>query len=208
VIRTFEGGVVSLEVRGEVCEASALGPFLCVERTIRTSSGSGCVEIVDVTTNLGRSEEVAPILYHVNLGYPVVDEGARVEIDTQSVIPRDSESADGVEHWQSPGKPILRAHELVFEHVVAASPVTGWANARLLNATLGIEVTVSWDTGSLPRFHEWLHRRAGVYVVAFEPANCSVLGRAHDREEGRLPLLAPGESRTTRIRIEAKGLSR
>jgi hypothetical protein len=31
-----------------------------------------------------------------------------------------------------------------------------------------------------------------------------VLGRAHDRAEGRLPFLRPGEERTTRIAIAAE----
>jgi hypothetical protein len=31
-----------------------------------------------------------------------------------------------------------------------------------------------------------------------------VLGRAHDRAEGRLPVLAPGEERTTTLTITAE----
>ena len=44
----------------------------------------------------------------------------------------------------------------------------------------------------------------GVYALGIEPANCSVLGRAHDRAEGRLPFLQPGEKRSTRIAITAE----
>jgi hypothetical protein len=38
-------------------------------------------------------------------------------------------------------------------------------------------------------------------VLGLEPANCSVLGRAHDRAAGRLPVLAPGEARTSTLEI-------
>jgi hypothetical protein len=53
---------------------------------------------------------------------------------------------------------------------------------------------------SLPRLWQWIH--PGYGVLGIEPANCSVLGRAHDRAEGRLPVLAPGEVRVTTLEIE------
>jgi hypothetical protein len=61
-----------------------------------------------------------------------------------------------------------------------------------------------WDASTLPRLHQWVHPAAGVYALALEPANCSVLGRAADRAAARLPTLAPGEARRTRIAIEAR----
>jgi hypothetical protein len=44
----------------------------------------------------------------------------------------------------------------------------------------------------------------GLGVLGIEPANCSVLGVAHDRAEGRLPQLEPGEMRRTRLQIRAR----
>jgi hypothetical protein len=43
-----------------------------------------------------------------------------------------------------------------------------------------------------------------MYVLGIESANCSVLGRAHDRAEGTLPFLEPGRERTTRIVVTAE----
>jgi hypothetical protein len=42
-------------------------------------------------------------------------------------------------------------------------------------------------------------------VLGIEPSNCSVLGRAHDRAEGRLPSIHPGEERLTTVRIDVEG---
>jgi hypothetical protein len=39
------------------------------------------------------------------------------------------------------------------------------------------------------------------YVVGMEPANCSVLGRAAERERGTLQFLEPGERREYRLEI-------
>ena len=54
-----------------------------------------------------------------------------------------------------------------------------------------------------PRLWQWIEPTLG--VIGIEPANCSLLGRAHDRAEGRLPELAPGETRdsTLEIAVEA-----
>jgi hypothetical protein len=38
--------------------------------------------------------------------------------------------------------------------------------------------------------------------MAVEPANCSVLGREHDRTAGTAPWLEPGQRRRTQLRIE------
>jgi hypothetical protein len=69
---------------------------------------------------------------------------------------------------------------------------------RRRNDRVGLRVTVESD---LPRFWQWVDPKPGVYALALEPANCSVLGRAHDRAEGTLPFLAPRQERTTRIAI-------
>jgi hypothetical protein len=50
----------------------------------------------------------------------------------------------------------------------------------------------------------WQRIHPGYGVLGLEPANCSVLARAHDRTEGRLPELARGEERTTTITITAE----
>jgi hypothetical protein len=44
----------------------------------------------------------------------------------------------------------------------------------------------------------------GAYSLGLEPANCSVLGRAHDRAEGTLPFLEPGQERRTRMAVTAE----
>ena len=53
----------------------------------------------------------------------------------------------------------------------------------------------------MPRMWQWVHPAPGLGVLGLEPANCSVLGVAHDRAEGRLPALAAGEERRTRLEI-------
>jgi hypothetical protein len=161
---------------------------LRVERTLRTAVGAGRFELVDRTFNVSEQRLEAPVLYHVNVGWPLWDDGATVESDAADVRPRDD---DATPHdWRTAPDP-ADAAERVWEHV-------GATRASAVNERIGVRLALE---SNLPRLWQWVDPRPRVYALALEPANCSVLGRAHDRAEGRLPFLAPGEERTTRIAI-------
>ena len=91
------------------------------------------------------------------------------------------------------------APERVYEHDVTPG-ADGWCSATVSHGPLELEVR--WDAATMPRMWQWVHPSYG--VLGLEPANCSVLGVAHDRAEGRLPELAPGEERRTRLEIRAR----
>jgi hypothetical protein len=159
---------------GRVVDAQVPGPTLDLRRQIEVSDGR--IHVRDVTRNLGKHPEPAPLLYHVNLRWDTVDTDAR------EVVPRD-EDARALD-WRVEGPP---GPERVYEHVGATHAVVTRA---------GLRITVRSD---LPRLWQWIHPDYG--VLGIEPANCSVLGRAHDRAEGRLPILGPGEERTSNLEI-------
>jgi Domain of unknown function (DUF4432) len=171
-------------VRGTIDDPRGLR----VKRTIRTTD-DGRVEIVDRTTNVADKPLEAPLLYHVNLGWPLWDDGARVESDASEVRARDDDAAP--HDWSTAPPQPANLPERVWEHV-------GGTQAVVSNERLGLRLAIESD---LPRLWQWVDPAPRVYALALEPANCSVLGRAHDRAEGTLPFLKPHEERTTRIAI-------
>jgi len=94
---TFLEAVDLEAIRGDsdvVCRATIHDPRgLRVERAIRTAIGEGRVELVDRTLNAAAESLAAPLLYHVNLGWPLWDDGARVETDATEIAPRDDDAA-------------------------------------------------------------------------------------------------------------------
>ena len=160
--------------RGRVVDAEVPGAALELVREVTLADER--VRVSDVVRNLGTAAEAAPILYHVNLHWDAL------ETDAKRVVPRDADAAAG--DWRAEGPP---GPERVYEHVDASEARVGYD---------GLRVAVR---SSLPRLWQWIEPSYG--VLGIEPANCSVLGRAHDRAEGRLPTLAPGESRTTTLEI-------
>lgn len=159
---------------GRVVDAEVPGPTLELTREVAVDEST--LRVTDVTRNLGAHVEAAPLLYHVNLLWDSID------VDSKDVVPRDDDARAG--DWRSLGPP---GPERVYEHVGATRVVACFGDLR---------VTV---TSSMPRLWQWIHPEYG--VLGIEPANCSVLGRAHDRAAGRLPELAPGESRASTLEI-------
>lgn len=174
--------------------ATVVDPPFTLARRIVTTVGQGLVRLDDRITNESQWTAAAPLLYHVNIGAPLWGDDAYLETDGHEVVPRDEAAAAGLSAWDEPPTPTEGGLERVFEHLGAS-----WA--RLTNAHLGLEVTVR---SSLPRLWQWVHPAIGTYALAIEPANCSVLGRAHDIATGRMPFLDPGEARASWLTIEAR----
>jgi hypothetical protein len=192
----------AFEVRGRIAEVDALGYDMEVRRTWRTHLGEGRVELEDVVVNRGRETAPALQLYHVNLGAPLWSEGSRLSLDASATRPRD---ADAAPHpWDVCPGAVPGAVERVYEHDVRPG-AEGWCSATVHGP--GLELEVRWDAATMPRMWQWIHPAPGLEVLGLEPANCSVLGAAHDRAEGRLPELAPGEERRTRLEIRARRVS-
>jgi hypothetical protein len=200
VERTVEGDRVRLQASATIAEVSALGHHFELERTWTTRTGEGLLELVDVTRNLGREPEPAPLLYHVNLGAPLWAPPATLALDARRTTPRDE---DAVEPWDRALDVVPGARERVFEHEVAAGP-DGWCAATLDSPAVGLRLTLRWEQAGLPRMHQWVHPAPGIGVLGLEPANCSVLGRAADRAAGRLPILEPGAERVTRLEVRVQ----
>jgi Domain of unknown function (DUF4432) len=199
VARWVDGDQVLLSASGTIAEVSPLGHHLELERTWTVRTGEGRLELVDVTRNLGREPEPAPLLYHVNLGAPLWSPGATLALDARATTPRD---ADAVEPWDRALEPVPGARERVFEHELTPSD-DGWRSAIVDSPATGLRLTLRWE--GLPRLHQWVHPAPGIAALGLEPANCSVLGRAADRAAGRLPVLDPGEERVTRLEVLVTG---
>jgi Domain of unknown function (DUF4432) len=203
VVEAVERSGDALIVQGRIAEVAALEHHLEVERTWRTYAGQGLIQLEDVVTNRGRETEPALQLYHVNLGPPLWDTGAELLLDARATHPRDEDAAPYADSFgRAPGI-VPGARERVFEHEVTPGP-DGFCRAVVRNPALRLEVEVRWDAATMPRMWQWVHPAPGLGVLGLEPANCSVLGVAHDRAEGRLPELAPGEERRTRLEIRAR----
>lgn len=186
-------GNYRLRISGRVRQARLFGPNLELRRTITAQLGSPALEVEDVVTNCGPDEQAHMILYHLNLGWPLVDEGARLDVPSVETVPRDENAAAGLSTWARFEAPVAGGPEQVFRHRL---PSAESFTAAIDNADLGLRFAVTFDTAELPALFQWKLMSAGAYVLGLEPANCPVIeGRLAARRQGLLPMLAPGASR-------------
>jgi hypothetical protein len=201
-----EDGRLVAEVRGEMRETDVYGADLVLRRTLRFPMGDTSVEIHDEVENLGYERAVLMLLYHVNVGWPVVAEGARLLSPAAEVVGREEASQAAVaEHTDFP-PPREGFDQLVYHHRLhdpaAASATISIANAAF-GPTAGIALSVTYDPRQLPWLWQWRMLAPGMYLTGLEPANCGIMGRAEERERGTLQEVAPGETRRFDLTIRA-----
>ncbi len=200
--RWDEEGCV-LEVRGEVREARVFGANLVLRRTISTRVGESKVTIEDTVENEGFDPAPLMLLYHMNLGWPLLDETSHLVGPGAPPEPRDEEARGGLENWDRFDGPTPGFKERVFFHHPEAD-AGGWAEARLENPALegGLALSVRFRPEELPEFIQWTMTGEGTHVVGLEPATCRVGGYEAEERAGRVIWLDPGEVRHFRLEIE------
>ncbi len=198
----WQGDDYVMSIKGEVREGGVFRDSLVLTRTITTQLGSNTIAIHDVVAN--RSFAPAPhmMLYHINLGFPVVDAGSRLVSPSLTVIPRDDAAADGKQSYAKFHAPTPDYQEKVYYHDVAAAR-SGETCAGIVSRRVpgGFGVCVKYSKKELPFLAEWKQMGQGTYVVGVEPANCHVEGRDKERIRGTLRTLAPGEKQEYHVEI-------
>src|SRR5207244_8324328 len=74
----WDGDRCTLWIEGLVREEIAYGENLSLHRRFETELGSKSFRMVDVVANDGWFESPHQLLYHFNIGYPIVDDGSEV----------------------------------------------------------------------------------------------------------------------------------
>jgi len=197
---TWEGNECTLSLKGRVREWSTFKENLLLERTYRVALGHSRIAIEDRVSNEGSSRTPFMMLYHINPGWPLVDDGSRLLLNARSTVPRDAEAAKGMAEATQFIAPQPGYREQVFFHDLIADP-EGYACALLLNPRLKTGFYVRYRQKELPRYIEWKMMGEGTYVTGMEPGNCSVMGRAAERAAGTLQFLDPGEERRFSLEI-------
>jgi hypothetical protein len=194
------GEECKLIIEGTLEEFHPFREHLTLRRTIEATLGESSIIIRDTVRNDGPFTTPLMMLYHVNVGWPVVDDGARIFLRSRKTVARDEVAASGLDNALRIEKPQAGYSEQVFYHDLVAD-ADGHATVVLRNETLDLGVFVHYRQAELPRFAEWKMMGAGTYVVGLEPANCAVSGRAAERAQGTLQFLPPGEDRHFAIQI-------
>jgi hypothetical protein len=187
-----ENGQLSLHLKGNVDEIRIFRHRLRLERTLSFTAGSPAFQVQDRVRNMGGTPAPLMILYHCNLGWPLIAPDSEFISPAKNVTPRDAVAEPGLGSWHKMQAPTPGYAEQVFFHEVDPSetPVT----AKVVNRSLGLSLEIQYDSKMLNCLTEWKQMGFGDYTLGIEPGNCYPLARVAERQAGRLRMLPPGET--------------
>ncbi len=200
----WDGDDYWMSVSGEMREAVLFGTNLLLRRTVRAKLGESKIWVSDTVENQSFAPQEHMLLYHCNFGFPVIAEGAEYLINSRQSQPRDQAAAPHFDTWAEFPAPIPSVEEWVYYHDLAtdAEDNTWVALAnRHFGDSQGFGAYLKFSKQQMPYFIQWKMPGEGTYVTGLEPANCLVEGRDKDRDEGRLIVLEPGETRSYELEI-------
>jgi hypothetical protein len=188
-------------VSGVLTESSLFGHLFRLKRKITTPVWASEFTVEDTIENLTPNTQEIMVLYHYNFGYPLLCEDTVLEIPTQvKTIPRNSEAEKGLGKQLGFTKPADNEPEQVFFHE------TETGEARVVNKSLGIAATLTWDKVALPVLAEWKSMASGDYALGLEPTNCFIMGRSVEREGGTLKTLGAFKTMKTKTTLKFEAL--
>lgn len=207
-------GRLEMELGLIVRDARLFGPSFEIRRAIRCTLGVPEITIEDEVANRGDTRVAHHWLYHCNLGYPLLDEGARfiyrgpaqywvippppgediVQPLSAAAMNRLKRVPDGLaQHTGSAERGLI---------VDAEADGEGWCRIGLSNEKLKLGLEISYLKKALPRLANWQHYGPhGSYVSGLEPFAGSLLGSARDQHPLAQQFLDPGESRKYQLQL-------
>lgn len=195
-----EGGY-RMYVGGKLRESIVHGENMTLRRSVSSMLGENRVELHDTIENAGNRPQPMMLLYHMNLGWPVLGPDTRLVTASKSVRGANDEAQAEIEIHNRFEAPVPGRTERCYFHVPAAGE-DGWTHVAVINDAMELGVQFSFRPDQLPCMCEWKMLNEGEYVLGIEPGNTYPTGRANAEAGGEQDILQPGEVRRVQINIE------
>ena len=187
----------NIHIKAIVRDASLFSHQLILEREYICSLSENKLTLIDNIKNIGSTETPLEVLYHCNMGYPLLSEKAIVTVPAKSVTPRNEHAASDVANCLVMEKPQKGYEEMCYYY-----ELNGTQTVSIFNPDISKGLKMTIDTAQLPCFTEWKMMVEKEYVLGLEPGNCYPDGRDVMREKGILEFLKPNEVKTHKIVFE------
>lgn len=195
VSQRWEDDDYIVSVSGEMRESCLHKENFVLRRKIWLSLAEKTVHIEDEIENESYLDLPLMLLYHINVGFPVLSEQAHFMRSQAITQPREDY---GSEHWQDMELPQAGYTERVYFH----KPVKGApALAAVVNEPAQLAMVVEFDPEQLPCLTQWKMCNLSEYVMGIEPGNCHPVGRTKTQEEGQLEILPAGARKRVEIKL-------
>jgi hypothetical protein len=200
-------GKMEMSLTGKIKQTQVFGPSLELKRTISGTLGQAAIRIQDEVTNCANTPAPHMLLYHLNFGWPLVDEGTDLLWQGPWQSPgeiKDSKIFREGNNFRKCPSPLAShtgaGEEVAFVDITPDN--SGHCTAGLYNARLKLALSIQFNKGELPWLTNWQHWGKGEYVTGIEPGTNPPIGQAKARKQEQLIFLKPGETRKYSLTIE------
>ena len=194
-----------LRIRGIVEETMLFGPALRLTTEISTELGSNKLTIVDEVTNLNSTPEEIEMLYHCNYGPPFLEEGSKLVAPVKRASPRDRRARENVTTMSEFCGPTNGYVEQVYFYELLGDS-TGESKVMLRNKAGNLGTSMIFSLEQMPCFSLWKNTASlkNGYVTGLEPGSNFPNPKRFERENGRVVLLEPLQSRKYKLSLEVQ----
>jgi len=176
------------QIHGTMTESMLFGANLTLRRVYRQRAEENVIRFTDIIENKGYERAPVSLLYHFNLGYPLISEKAKAVIPSTEIIPRNDHAATGLSYIYDILPPTPHFEEMVYSHRVSENIV------GVDNPDIDVSMRIAFTSDHLlDRVMQWKMFGQGNYVMGLEPASCTLDGRKNAIADGSQKYLEPGQ---------------
>jgi hypothetical protein len=188
-------------LRGIIDESRFHFQSLRLTTTVATTIGSNEFSWSDEVENVGGRDASLQMLYHFNIGQPLLRGGARILAPVAKLAPLTQVAAkDGVETWNimPPSRPGSAEQVYVLD---LAAENSGDTRVLVSGLSDNEAVGLRFSKRALPCFTVWRNTAAESdgYVLGIEPGTNYPNPRSFEQQHGRVVTLKPGEKWSTMV---------
>lgn len=180
-------------IQGTVRDAIIFGDKLRLDREIKCFYQDRKFTIHDKVTNEGYQKVRHMILYHCNIGYPILSPESEVYIPALETKARNAHAQEGISAWMKPEEPDAAYEEMCYYHTLRPD-TNNHATVAVYNPSLDMGIAIELDLTTLDHLVQWKMMGAGDYVMGLEPANATIDGIEDAVKNGSMKYLEAGEA--------------
>ena len=180
-------------VEGTVRQVALFGEHIELTRRIEIDLHTSTLRLRDHVTNLGSVNTPHQLLWHINVGWPMLDEEATIQIHG-----RGQPSSQYPNPTTMPPPADAAEEDVIAFDRRDVDPNTPAAEVRRPGRTLSIFV----DPDEMPWLVRWLNPRAGSYALGLEPSTHAPHENVWRDDAGERDLLKPGETRHYHLSLD------
>lgn len=202
----WEGDECYAEALGEVVQAQAYGENLRLTRRYSCKLGESRFFMHDSVENAGHMRTAHMYLYHINVGFPIVDDGSELIAPFDPANPPEvlfGNVSDPQNEYRFFIPPTRDWVQQTFQHHMLCE-ADGRVPVAIVNPSLkggeGRGLYVVYNRDQMPNYIEWRMMGEGQYAVGIEPCT-NGFGRQAVEEAGELIWLEPGDTRQYTLEV-------